>query len=128
MRNDAASILIVEHEPLVCNLLLTLLGKKYNCTTASEAGDALELLKARRFDLVLADEGLQGCSGLAISFYVKAAAPDTLTIIISGKNDEESIEKAKRMGAYEYVCKPIDLSEVGRLIEHALSQREVNVA
>ncbi|HEY0005585.1 MAG TPA: HD domain-containing phosphohydrolase [Pyrinomonadaceae bacterium] len=121
--NTKARLLIVDDEPEVRDLLCTLLGEAYSCCSTSSAEGALTLLHAEEFDLVLSDIQMDGMCGLELVSRLRALAPDTLIILISGMHTIESPIKALRAGAYDYIMKPFDLAQVEASVARALDHR-----
>lgn len=121
--NDTrASILIVDDETAVRNVLRQLLGETYECVGVGSAEEALARLRVEKFNLVISDINMPGISGLEMIPQVLEIAPDTVVIMISGEPNIESAIKAMRVGAFDYITKPFtfDLVEavVGRALEH----------
>ncbi|HWT01565.1 MAG TPA: HD domain-containing phosphohydrolase [Pyrinomonadaceae bacterium] len=120
--DERASLLIVDDEPEVRNVLGDFLGASYVCATAESAEAALALLKAGRFDLIITDIGMSGMSGLEMFPRVREHAPETIIIVVSGEQAIESAVEAMRAGAFDYLTKPFDLKHVelavGRALDH----------
>ena len=123
MANEA--ILIVDDNPVNMKLIRILLtGEGYDARTASDAGEALEVLKEFSPRLILMDIQLPGMDGLELTRRLKAD-PVTRDIKILGltayamKGDEEKILAA---GCDGYVSKPIDTRTLPELILHYLER------
>ena len=123
MANEA--ILIVDDNPVNMKLIRILLtGEGYDARTASDAGEALEVLKGFSPRLILMDIQLPGMDGLELTRRLKAD-PVTRDITILGltayamKGDEEKILAA---GCDGYVSKPIDTRTLPELILHYLER------
>lgn len=123
MKLSISSILIVEDEPPLAGLLQVLFSSDYACVMASSMAEALKQLKASSFALVLVDEGLPDGSGLVLLQFIKATAPKTAVIVMSGNSDEQSVEKAKQKGADDFIGKPFDLVHVRSVVELAIAQQ-----
>jgi response regulator RpfG family c-di-GMP phosphodiesterase len=119
-KDRRARILIIDDEPNVLSVLFSLLGKSYDCKTATSAFEALELLKAESFDLVLSDIMMPGMSGLELVSEVHRIDPLLVVVLISGNLNIQSAIEAMRRGAYDYVTKPFDLRDVEAAVERAL--------
>jgi len=119
------TILIVDDNPVNMKLIRILLtGEGYDARTASDAGEALEVLKEFSPRLILMDIQLPGMDGLELTRRLKAD-PVTRDIKILGltayamKGDEEKILAA---GCDGYVSKPIDTRTLPELILHYLER------
>ncbi len=79
-----------------------------DCSEAGSAEEALTALSQETFDLVISDIDMGGMSGLELVPRVHSLAPDTVVVMISGNQDIEFAIKALRVGAFDYITKPID--------------------
>ncbi|MFL6215357.1 MAG: HD domain-containing phosphohydrolase [Blastocatellia bacterium] len=120
-----ARILIIDDEPNVLSVLVSLLGKSYDCKTATSALEALEHLKDESFDLVLSDIMMPGMSGLELVSEINQLDPLTVVVLISGNLNIQSAIEAMRRGAYDYVTKPFDLKDVEAAVERALRHQRL---
>jgi two-component system response regulator HydG len=114
------SILVVEDEEPIARLLIHLLADKFECAIAPGADEAISLVASRRFDIVLADIGLPGMSGIELCRRVIDNRPGTLVIMISARAETEMAMEATRAGAFDYVTKPFDLLQVRQAVERAV--------
>lgn len=120
--NHKPKILIIDDEEQIRSLLVDLLGDIYQCSGAASAEEALAALSHTTFDLVISDIDMGGMSGLELVPRVHSLAPDTVVVMISGNQDIEFAIKALRVGAFDYITKPIDLRHVEASVERALDQ------
>jgi DNA-binding NtrC family response regulator len=112
---EKAHILIIDDEPGVRNVLYTALNERYECTAVGSAEEALSLLSAENFDLVISDINMGGISSLEMIPQVKASAPNTAVMMISGEQTIECAIEALRVGAFDYIIKPFDLQPTRRM-------------
>lgn len=120
MTATAVSILIVDDNAAVRELLEWHLSSEYQCTSAAHAEQALELLAQRHFSLVITDVEMPGADGFALCRTVKQRWPDSAVLIVSGQNDCQHCSEAQRVGAFAFLPKPIDLVWLARSIKFAL--------
>lgn len=118
------SILVVEDDVTLRELLFELFSETNHCSTAGTAEQALYLMDSKRFDLVLTDISMPGMSGLELLGQIRQRWPETTVIIVSGIRDKEYAEGLVRMGAFEYLVKPFELVDVYQSVSRALEQRE----
>src|SRR5919106_5300689 len=118
-------VLIIDDEEQIRNLLIDVLGNAYECSDAGSAEEALAALADTRFDLVISDIDMGGMSGLELVPRVHSLAPDTVVVMISGNHDIEFAIKALRVGAFDYISKPIDLRHVEASVERALNHHSL---
>ena len=118
-------LLIIDDEEQIRQLLGDLLGTTYDCCEAGSAEEALTALSQQTFDLVISDIDMGGMSGLELVPRVHSIAPDTVVVMISGNQDIEFAIQALRVGAFDYITKPIDLRHVEASVERALKHSEL---
>jgi len=121
-------ILIIDDEPAVLNLLCELLSTDNECRVASSAAEALALLSERQFDLVISDINMPEMNGLAMTPHVKKLAPDAVVVMISGERSIESAIEAMRVGAFDYIRKPFDLSHVEACVRRSSEHHDLLVS
>jgi putative nucleotidyltransferase with HDIG domain len=126
--NDVRSILIVDDECEIREILCDLLGMDHNCKTAGSAEEALSHLAEYEFSLVVSDITMPGMTGLEMIPHVKQACPNTVVVMISGMQTVESAIEALRLGAFDYVMKPFDLRQVEAVVKRALDHHELILA
>jgi len=103
----------------------------YDVTVASRGQEALELLKRRAFDVVLADLYMSQVDGLTLLRTALGTNHDTIVIVMTGNPSVESSVDALRQGAFDYLPKPFSASHlqvlVGRAVHTLLVARETRV-
>jgi putative nucleotidyltransferase with HDIG domain len=119
-QNRPARLLIIDDEPSVLSVLHALLGRAHDCKTATSAVEAMEYLKEETFDLVLSDIMMPGMSGLELLAEITKRSRDTVVILISGNLNIQSAIEAMRRGAFDYVTKPFNLSDVETAVARGL--------
>lgn len=118
-------ILIVDDEPMVRQVCREAL-EQYGCEI-HEAGDtarAIALLEALSFSVVLSDVVMPGGSGTEILDHVVRHHPDTLVILLSGHGSIDMVKDAILKGAFDFLVKPFELSELTSTIGRALEVRK----
>jgi len=117
------TVLIIDDEEQIRNLLIDVLGNSYQCSDAGSAEEALAALAETTFDLVISDIDMGGMSGLELVPRVHSLSPDTVVVMVSGNQDIEFAIKAMRAGAFDYITKPVsDLEHLEAIIERAINQ------
>ncbi|MFL6337277.1 MAG: response regulator [Pyrinomonadaceae bacterium] len=114
------SLMVVEDDPTLRELLFELFSDKYYCATAKSAEEALARLGTEAIDLVLTDISMSGMSGLELLGHIKQSWPQIQVIIISGIRDKDYAEGLIKMGAFEYLVKPFELLDVYMSVERAM--------
>ncbi len=109
METLSAHILVVDDSPSFQGTLKDLLTKKgYQVTCASSGEEAVKIFRSTNFNLVLTDIILPVMSGLNLLKLIKESKPDIDVVIVSGNASGFTAIKALRLGAYDYIVKPID--------------------
>src|SRR5438876_2062654 len=122
-------ILIVDDERAIQATLRGVLEDEgYRVTAVGSAQEALSRLSDEAPDLVFLDIWMPGMDGLETLAEIKQRRPETAVVMISGHATIETAVKATKLGAYDFVEKPLSLEKmllvVVRTLEHARLQRE----
>jgi DNA-binding NtrC family response regulator len=119
------SILIVEDGKSQREMLRDFLRNKGYDVSEAERGDkALELAKKNYFDLLLIDYKMPGMNGMAVLEEVKGINPEIDVIMMTAFGTIDTAVKAIKMGAADYITKPIELEELIILIDR-ISERRI---
>ena len=123
-------VLIVDDEQETCDLLeMALVRHGYKVTTSTAAIQALELVATQDFDVVLTDLSMPEMSGLDLCERVLGTRPNMPVVVITGQGSLETAIGAIRVGAYDFITKPVDPKllylSVSRAIQHRHLQDEV---
>lgn len=120
-----ARILIIDDEASIRATLAQILEDEGHRTSACESGEeGLALFAREEFDLVLLDLWLPGIDGLAVLERLRGAG-GTPIIVISGHGSIDSAVRSTRLGAYDFLEKPLSLERVLLTVNHALSDRRL---
>ena len=119
-----ASILIVDDEPGVRTALGGVLRDEGYTVDAVESGEAcLERVVHESFDVVLLDVWMPGIDGLETLQRLRERQVDAQVVVISGHGNVESAVRAIKLGAYDFVEKPLSLDKAVLVVRNALRQR-----
>lgn len=115
------NILIVDDDATFCIMLRTFLEKKgYSVKEAFSFSEGLKAVKATNFDVILTDIRLPDRDGLELLTEIKSSQPQVPVILMTGYGDIRTAVKAIKMGAFEYVTKPVNPDEILFIIQTAL--------
>jgi len=122
-------ILIIDDDPDLCTLLSKYLGKNgYEVDTAYSGGKGLEKIKEARVDLVICDYRLGDKEGKDVLIQIKKIDANIKVLIITGYSDIKTAVDVIKLGAFDYITKPLIPDEVLSVIKSALqSAPEVKV-
>lgn len=116
------TILIVDDEVSICQSLGAILKDEgYQVLVAGSGEEALKSIDSEMPQLVLLDIWLPGMDGLETLKAIKAAHPDILVIMMSGHGTIETAVKATKLGAFDFIEKPLSLDKVIILVSNALN-------
>lgn len=114
-------ILVVDDEPNIrSGLLLALEEESYEVSTAADASEAWALFREAPRHLVITDLKMPGPrSGLDLVRDIKHGWPETLILVITAHGTIETAVEAMRLGAHDYLAKPVDLEMLGHQVRNA---------
>ena len=122
----SGTICIVDDEPSILNTLSSILeDERYQVTIAKTGGEALKVIQMEVPDVVLLDIWMPELDGLEVLKRVREQFPHIMVIMMSGHGSVETAVKATKLGAYDYLEKPLDLEKVTILVRNALHQRKL---
>jgi len=115
------SILIVDDEESILKSLGAILKDEgYEVLTAESGEQALKIIEEELPSLVLLDIWLPGIDGIEVLKRIKADFPQVMVIMMSGHGTIETAVKATKLGAFDFIEKPLSLEKVILLVDHAL--------
>src|ERR1700712_4804994 len=116
-------ILIIDDDLDMCLLLSRFLIKKgYEADSAHNAGKGIAKFFEGNYDIVLCDYRLGDKDGRDVLQKIKELKPQTIVIIITGYSDIKTAVDVIKLGAFDYITKPLIPDEVVNVIEKALSR------
>jgi two-component system response regulator PilR (NtrC family) len=119
------AVLVVDDEPDLCELLsITLQRMNLQPRTAGTVSAAQRLLKSGRYDLCLTDMQLPDGDGLQLVEWMQQYAPSVPVAVITAHGNMETAVKALKLGAFDFVSKPLDLAGLRKLVSAAVKMSE----
>ena len=125
---ERTTVLVVDDEEGIRKALerfLTRLG--YQVATAANATEALERLAADHPQTMLCDIRMPATSGVELLPKVLAQDPDLAVIMLTAIDEPRTAIECLKLGAYDYLIKPVDLEELELSLQHALRQRQLEL-
>ena len=120
------TICIVDDEPGILKTLSELLEDEgYQVTSAKNGADALDVIRQDPPDLVFLDIWMPDLDGLEVLKRVRHQFPNMMVIVMSGHGSIETAVQATKLGAYDYLEKPLDSEKITILVRNALHQRKL---
>jgi signal transduction histidine kinase/CheY-like chemotaxis protein len=123
--NETAHILVVDDDPVILALVKDLLAPLYRVYTATNGKEAQRLLQRRPCDLVLTDMVMPEMGGLELVRELHLQHPDLPVIVFTGYANFQDAVKAVKLGAFDYLTKPIQSEILHHAIHRALQFRRL---
>jgi len=120
-----ANVLIIDDDAQIRDLFIAILGNSCSCSSVASAEEALTKLSEEAFDLVISDIDMEGMSGIELIPKLHSISPGTVVVMISGHQDVETAIEAMRVGAFDYITKPLDMRHVDAAFQRALDHRSL---
>jgi DNA-binding NtrC family response regulator len=118
------SILIVDDEAAQRQLLTSALARDYLVIAAANGAEAVQILSARSFDLIITDERMPEMDGLQLIRWVREHMPEVPMIVLTAFGSIVTAVEAMKLGAQEYLTKPLKSPDELRLVvARTLQQR-----
>jgi len=114
------TVYLVDDEPGIRKGISFRLKKIYRIKTFPDAESAIEAMETQQPDLVLLDIGLPGMSGIEALGHIKKNWPQILVIMATAYEDIKTVISAMKLGAHDYIVKPIHMDSLQVTIKNAL--------
>ena len=119
-------ILVVDDEKVIRDMLADFLGMEgYVVRTAEDGQAALSELNHAHYDLVISDLKMPRMGGIELLEQIGHAAPNALTVIMTGFGTVETAIDAMKRGAYDYILKPFKVEEVIHVVQRGLEKQRL---
>ncbi|GJM27331.1 MAG: sigma-54-dependent Fis family transcriptional regulator [Phycisphaerae bacterium] len=126
MKERKHKIFVVDDDQIILESLQEMLSLEgYDVAGATGLSSALTSLEQAPADVVISDINLSGGDGFELLQVIRKRWPETVVIMITGYGTIESAVEAIKMGAYDYLTKPIIDDELRLVVERALSQQSL---
>ncbi len=121
-----AHLLLIDDDPgTLASLSRAFRLAGYEATVCDSAARALELIRAQRFDLIFSDVVMPGKDGISLLEDLKSAGITTPVVMISGQANVETAVRATRLGAVDFLEKPLSTEKLLVTIENVLRLRHL---
>jgi len=122
--NNKANILIVDDEEVVrLSHLRSLQSVDCNARAAGDGSEAINVMEQQSFDVVLLDLRMPGLDGMDVLRTIKQRWPDSEVVVVTGYPSIETAKEAVRLGAFNYLTKPLGPDEVIKAANDAVIQK-----
>jgi response regulator RpfG family c-di-GMP phosphodiesterase len=125
--DERPRVLIVDDEKFIRDILADFLGMEgYIVRTAEDGAAALTELGNAHYDLIISDLKMPRMGGIELLDAIGTAAPNALTVIMTGFGTVETAIDAMKRGAYDYILKPFKVEEVIRVVQRGLEKQRLS--
>ncbi|MFO0677465.1 MAG: response regulator [Polyangiaceae bacterium] len=124
--DERPRVLVVDDEKFIRDILADFLGMEgYVVRTAEDGAAALNELQNAHYDLVISDLKMPRMGGIELLEAMASAAPNALTVIMTGFGTVETAIDAMKRGAYDYILKPFKVEEVIHVVQRGLEKQRL---
>lgn len=118
------NVLVVDDEEVVrVSYLRSLVGVLCNVEAVRNGNEALRAMEEHPFDVVMLDLRMPGMDGMSVLKTIKEKWPESEVVIITGYPSVETAKEAVRLGAYDYLAKPVGPDDVINAATGAMTQK-----
>ncbi len=122
-------LLVVDDEPVICDVLERLLTKGgHIVVTANDGDEALVRASEQPFELALLDIKMPGLSGVDVHRQLASDYPDLCVVMVTAVAEVATAVQAMKQGAYDYMLKPLNLDDVLMRVVKGLENRQLTIS
>jgi len=123
---EKATILVVDDSKVIRTLLSSIIKKLgQHCMMASDGNGCIEIINTHQIDLLLLDLHMEGKNGIEVLSYLRDHHFTIPVIMISGSSDIEQAVESLKMGAYDFLIKPLNPDKLAITIKNVLAESEL---
>ncbi|WP_455923790.1 sigma-54-dependent transcriptional regulator [Pseudomonas putida] len=120
------TVLVVDDEPKLCDLLVSALSQgEVQVFSAGNGLLALEIMERETIDLVISDWRMPGMDGPQLLAEIKQRFPQVPVIVMTAYSTVKNAVQSMRNGAFDYIAKPFDIDELDITVHKALQFRDI---
>ena len=120
------NILVIDDEAAQRDVLTGYLKKKgYKISSASSGKEGIETARTNSVDIILSDFKMPDLNGIEVLEQIKKINPEISFVIVTAYGTVENAVKAMRLGAFDYISKPVDLDELDLMIERIIDHKNL---
>ena len=119
-------ILVVDDERDICDFVKNFFQERgFEVFVALSGDEALAVAKAEKPEMVLLDIKMKGMDGIATLKHIRDINKNIKVIMVTANEDQDKMDEACRLGACEYITKPLALDSLERTVENNLKEIKV---
>jgi two-component system sensor histidine kinase/response regulator len=125
MSEEKTSVLVADDEdPFRNTIVAWLMDEGFEVEGAADGQEAIKRVSARDFDIALLDIKMPGANGLEVLRFIKKNSADTEVVMMSAMADVSMAVEAMKMGAREYLAKPVDVEQLVPQLKSIIKRRD----
>ena len=122
-RQGQIEVLVIDDEPGVRSVLTEALAANGYLIYLADGTNAVEVLTARHYDLIITDLKMSVMNGLQALALAKEKSPEAKFIVITGYPSEESLQLCRELGVARYLVKPFSITEIRQVARNVLRSK-----
>ena len=122
-RQGQVEVLVIDDEPGVRSVLTEALAANGYLVYLADGTNAVEVLTARHYDLIITDLKMSVMNGLQALALAKEKSPEAKFIMITGYPSEESLQMCRELGVARYLVKPFSINEIRQVARNVLRSK-----
>lgn len=129
MKRSRKSLLYIEDDAIVRDIICSFIAARYPFVSIDSAGSAdegVELFINQRHTIVLTDINLTGSDGVSMARAIRKKAPETVVIFITGNSDVEHLAEFEKSGPSHVIIKPVECDVLFRVLDTYLMTDKVS--
>lgn len=120
---DRLRVLFVDdEEELVSTVVERLELRQIDAKGVTSGSDAIKLIGEQIFDVVVLDVKMPGIGGFEVIKRIRQEQPDISVVFLTGHGSEDSAAEGMRMGAFDYLMKPVDIDALVEILHKARNE------
>ena len=121
-----ANIIVADNSKPVCGFISNALtGSGHHVAQANSGEEAIVFVRKDIYDVAIVDLTIDEANGIALLKIIKDIFPETEVIMIAGPSAVDEAVEAMKLGAYDFITKPVNIEELLLIVERALEKREL---
>jgi diguanylate cyclase (GGDEF)-like protein/PAS domain S-box-containing protein len=125
-KKPAELLLLDDEADILTSIKKALSNYPYNITTTTSTDEAFELIEKNNFDILIVDAQMPKLNGLDFIERAKKISTNFIPIMLTGNSTQELAIDAIKHGVFDYIRKPLDISELVSAIERSIHKLEIN--
>ncbi len=123
---ERVRLLLVDDEPHFCKVMaMHLADEGYLVATVTNGEEALERFKAEDYHLVVTDLKMPGMDGLVLLERIRDLSAHVPVVVLTAYGTVDTAVQAMKLGAFDYILKPVDVDELKMVVARALRMQEI---